>query len=117
LTGASAIGLITVPAFTSENYVSGGRAMQRIWLTAAKNNISVYPLMAPITFFARLRHGGLAGVPDLICKEIEILNTRFENLFPESKGRENIFLFILNFAAEKAPNSRRHSIDQVLSVG
>jgi hypothetical protein len=41
---ASAIGFLTVPQNTKENFLQAGRAMQRLWLTATELNLSIQPL-------------------------------------------------------------------------
>ena len=112
ITSASAFGLITMPVFSSVNNILGGKAMERMWLMAAKNNISIQPMMTPILYFARMNKDGGKGMPDFMKKELEILYDRFCKLFLDTKNRENVFLFTLNIAETLSVRSPRKPIEQ-----
>src|SRR5690606_34454288 len=61
VSSSSAVGLVTMPGFTSENCLNAGRAAERVWLTASQYRVSFQPVFAPVLHFARLNHGGGAG--------------------------------------------------------
>jgi hypothetical protein len=111
--GASAIGLITIPYFSPEGYVSGGRAVERMWLTATQHNIAIQPLMTPLLFFARLKQGAGKGMPDFIKEELEQLYAQYAAMFPD-KRQQHIFLFKLNISEKSVVRSRRMSLADVL---
>ena len=50
---ASAIGMITIPETSSENYLMGGRSMERIWLEATRAGLSFHPI-AGIAFLIQI---------------------------------------------------------------
>lgn len=112
---ASAVGLITMPAFTSENYVLGGRAVQRMWLKATACNISMQPMLAATLHFARLNHGNGAGLSDYMQEEFAALYKRFEQLFPGIKEKGEIFLFRLSVTDKPKVKSYRIPIQNVIS--
>ena len=115
ISAASAIGLITMPAFSSNDYLSGGRAVQRLWLTATDNGVSLQPMVAATLHFARLNHGDAEGMPEFMKSEFTSLFKRFERVFPEIKGREEIFLFRLSIAEKPAVKSYRLPLEKVLT--
>ncbi len=111
---ASAIGLISMPGHSSTDYIAGGRAMERMWLTATKNNIAVHPLMTSLFFFARLTHHNGDGLPEVIKSELRQLNERFRIMIPESNDRECIFLFKIGTASPIAHETSRRPLEEVL---
>jgi hypothetical protein len=112
---ASAIGLITMPEFSSLSYFTGGRAVERIWLTATGLGISMQPLLAATLHFVRLKHSNGEGMPDFMKEEFGLLYKRFEALFPEAKDKGEIFLFRLSVTNPPAIKSYRLSLEKVLT--
>lgn len=116
IAGASAVGLITMPEFSPENYVVGGRAVERMWLAANKNKISVQPMLAVPLHFARLIHGNSEGMPDFMKAEFEVLREEFLRIFPGIENNGEIFLFRLCIAKEPDIKSYRYPVNDVLTV-
>lgn len=114
--GASAVGLITMPSFSPENYLVGGRAVQRMWLAANKNKISVQPMLAVPLHFARLIHGNSEGMPGFMKAEFEKLREEFLNIFPNIEDKGEIFLFRLCIADEPEIKSYRYPVSEVFTV-
>jgi len=112
---ASAVGLITMPEFTSLDYLMGGRAMERLWLTATDLGISTQPMVSTILYFACLNQGKGAGMPDFLIKDFTGLYTRFEKLFPGTVGKGQICLFRLFVADPPEIKSFRKPAGQVLT--
>ncbi len=106
--GSSAVGLITMPDFSPINFLEGGRGMERLWLTATENSLSIQPMFAAILHFARLNHGAGSGMPDFMKDEFNELYKRFENIFPNVRGKAHAFLFRLAIA--EAPHVRSYRI-------
>jgi molybdopterin/thiamine biosynthesis adenylyltransferase len=110
---ASAFALITMPAYTPDNYLMGGRAVQRMWLTATKNNIAVYPMTGPLFLFPRLMYGNGIGMTDEMIKELKLLREEFAGLFSLEKNVGEIFLFRLCYAEEPVVKSLRRSVKDI----
>jgi tRNA A37 threonylcarbamoyladenosine dehydratase len=112
---ASAIGFLTMPEYNRNNYLDGGRAMQRIWLEATKINLAIHPLLAPLFLFTRLTHGKGKDMPENMCKELISLRKDFIKIFPVNDNIGEIFLF--KIAKGKVPEikSLRRSVETVLT--
>jgi molybdopterin/thiamine biosynthesis adenylyltransferase len=112
--GASAIGLITMPAYTAQNFIDGGKAAERLWLTANKNNISIHPMTASILHFNVLKYGTALN-DDLFLKEkFGQLNDIFYQQFNQVGPAEvSVFLFRLFYAEKSTTLSERKPLAQI----
>ena len=111
---ASAIGLITMPDSSPASYLNGGRAMERMWLTANQNGIAVQPLMTPLVFLEKYsKHTGNNSF-GFMQDEINILNEKIKALFHEAQHVGMIFLFKLSVAEKPTVKSYRIRVDEVL---
>lgn len=111
---AAAIGLITMPQYKSQDFIDGGKAAERMWLTANLNHISLHPMTASILHFNVLKYGtGLDNDPYLKAR-FEQLNTLFYECFSDVDGDEiPVFLCRLFYAEMDAYPSERLPIDQI----
>ncbi|MCD6012545.1 MAG: hypothetical protein K0Q79_2407 [Flavipsychrobacter sp.] len=114
--GSSAVGLVTMPNFSAANFLEGGRAMERLWLTATENNVSIQPMFAAILHFARLKHGDGVGMPDFMKTEFTHLYTRFENIFPDVRSKAHVFLFRLSISGIPQVRSYRIPVEKALTI-
>ncbi|WP_169733247.1 Rv1355c family protein [Cohnella panacarvi] len=116
LASASNAALITMPSNRPIDYFNGGRAVQRAWLEATKQNVAFQPLSVVTYMFSRLFHYGEERFmqPSMVA-ELKRLRSRFVTLFPIAPGMGEIFLFRLG--VEEAPRIRslRRYADDVLS--
>lgn len=115
ISAASAVGLITMPEFNALNYIKGGRAVERMWLTASVNGVSIQPMLAAPLHFARLIHGNGEGMPDFMKNEFIELRKQYLELFPKAENRGEIFLFRLCVAREPEIKSYRYPVSKVLT--
>jgi hypothetical protein len=116
LAGASAVGLITMTRKDAAAYFWGGRAVERMWLTATQRQIALHPMTTLAYMFSQLRYGGLSDL-DVEARETLIeLYPRYQRLFPVSDGRSEVFLFRLSYAEETSQRSLRRCLDDVLEV-
>jgi molybdopterin/thiamine biosynthesis adenylyltransferase len=111
---SSAIGLISMPSNSAQDFINGGRLAQKVWLTATKNNIAFQPICLPLYFLRLLEYIN----KDKILKnknfsELKALKTQFSLIFNELDSKHAVFLFRL-FHADLPPNrSQRKSLDEV----
>lgn len=110
---ASSFALITMPEYSPNQYIMGGRAVQRMWLTATKNNIAIYPMTGPLFLFPRLIYGNGIGMTQEMMHELSILRKEFEELFSLKKNCGEIFLFRLCHAKEPLIKSLRRPIEDI----
>lgn len=114
IAASSALGVITIPFYSKEQYIHGGRAMERVWIECNRHGISLQPVSQLLFLFARLIHGNGEDLNLDYQKKIKELNDRFKQVFPLNNGEEAIFIFRLGRAKEMTIKSLRRSIDKIL---
>ena len=112
--GASAIGLITMPAYSAQNFIDGGKAAERVWLTANKNNIAMHPMTASILHFNVLKYGhALDNDPYLTAKFGELSTIFYQQFNQVTSSEVPVFLFRLFYAEEPTALTERRSLAQI----
>lgn len=110
---SSAVGLITMSDCNAKEFYSAGRAVQRVWLYANKNNISVHPHTSPLVFFSRLSCNNSNRLSNDDIDELTILKKEFEDIFQITSNVGNVFLFRLFYADAPTVRSVRRPIEEV----
>ena len=111
---SSALGLITMSEYDAANFISGGKAIDRAWLAANKNEISVHPMTASILHFNILRFGKALNNDEFLKEKFSQLNSVFYKCFPEANEIEiPVFLFRLFYAENNGTPSERLPIDKI----
>ncbi len=114
ITNASALAMLTMPKDDEFNYFEGGRAMERLWLTATKLNIGIQPISINTFIFPRVEDGCFEGLSP-ISSSLEKLSQSFFNIDGlNDAGRQNIFFFRLVSDANPAKRSLRRGVEDVL---
>lgn len=113
IAGASAVGLITMPRRTAAAYFWGGRAVERVWLTAAQRQLALHP-MTGLAYMLSLRSG--SDLDRDTEKTLHQLSRRYNKLFSLSDGRALVFLFRVSYAEETTQRSLRRPLDDVLVI-
>ncbi|MFI5148137.1 MAG: Rv1355c family protein [Bacteroidia bacterium] len=111
---ASALALVTMPAYSSVNFFNGGRALQRAWIQANLLGISVHPVSACTYFFSRLVHGQAKRFSPHMEQELTQLHARFNRLFALEGNTEHVFLIKLHIANEMETKALRRPLTEVL---
>ncbi|WP_276134804.1 Rv1355c family protein [Polluticoccus soli] len=114
---ASAIGFITMPEFGRSNFFDGGRAVERAWLAATKENIAFQPLSISTFLFNRLNYEGTQAFPKKMAEELAELRKKFQRLFSIDKKPGEILLFRVFLTDEQPKLSLRVPVEKVLSFG
>jgi hypothetical protein len=114
IAAASAIGLITLPRAEPLAYFHGGRAVQRLWLSATACQVALQPMTALPYLFARLLRGGGEGLDVEICAELHQLRARYERLLRVTQETAEVLLFRLFHAALPHTRSLRRAGQDVL---
>ena len=115
---AKGVGLITLPKANRTNYLYGGKAMERMWLTAEQLGLAIYPLISPLYFFPRLK--GTLQESNIRQQDMEILKPlqqRFLNVFGIADGFCQAFLFKVSHANPPAVRALRRPLEDVLYYG
>jgi nitroreductase len=113
---APAVGIITMDNNTPEDYINGGRAFERIWLTAASRGLAFQP-MGGIVFLTtkfRLNAGGGFSRKQQACLK-EIYNSLC-SICPVKEGTAHIIIFRMGYAKPPSGRSLRRSAGDVLKT-
>lgn len=111
--GSSAFGLLTIPGSTRGHFFEGGRALQRVWLTATALGLALQPLAALPYLFMRALAGGM-GLSVTECRALTDLQREFRALMPLPEGHADALLFRLGVADPPSARALRLSVDTVL---
>jgi len=115
IAGASALGLITMPHFSSNDFFEGGRALERVWLAATKEQIAVHPASIASLVFNTLVHGNPDIFPPRMKKEVVELRERFADVLSLPKNVGEVLLLRFCIAGPPKARSVRYPLNQVLS--
>jgi molybdopterin/thiamine biosynthesis adenylyltransferase len=114
---ASAIGLLTVPSYSPESFIHGGRLVERIWLKATAFDLAFQPLESLPLFFSRLIQGKGVEMPPKMQNVLRKLRPEFLDLFDSDDDKGEVFLFRLFIAPKPAVLSLRKPIEEILYIG
>ncbi len=78
---ASALGVIKVDRRTPESFVAGGRALERVWLEATRQQLAFQPVVGLPLLMQRLVDGRLDGFSAKQKKIIEVASQEINNIF------------------------------------
>jgi len=110
---SGALGVLSVPELTTRQSLQGGRALQRIWLTAQAEGLALQPIGSLSIFFAHVEqlHG------QKLCRRhhltIQLLIERFRQLVPSTNGFVLLLAFRLGSSAPPSHRSLRRPPNQV----
>ena len=111
---SSAIGLITMPDYSFENFVKGGEALQRAWISANLNNLSFHPISGTLFIFDRFNQTKGEGMSAKMVEELESLQNELHQVFPVLDNSCGIFMFRLSFADEASSRSLKRPLEDIL---
>lgn len=115
ISAASAVGLLRVDADEDASWITAGRAMQRVWLTATAHGLSVQPMSSLLFMFAMLEGPDARVFDEDERARLHELRERLERVLPGAPARG--FLFRLSTAAAPSVQALRLPIDAVCRPG
>ncbi len=113
---SAAVGLITMPRVGYREYLLGGRAMQRMWLTAATHGVAVHPMTTLPYLFARVLRGAGEGLNPTTIAEARHLRAPYRELFELTDDTAEVLLFRVSRAEPTDARALRRSLADVLVV-
>lgn len=114
ISSSSAVGLVSMPSATTIDWINGGRAAQKIWLTATKNNLAFQPICLPLSFLKQLsNYLGDKTFSEKNISELKAIRTQLSLIFSELNKREGVFLFRLFEAEAAKARSLRKPVNDV----
>ncbi|HXD93258.1 MAG TPA: hypothetical protein VNX01_08595, partial [Bacteroidia bacterium] len=112
---ASALGLLTMSHFSNNDFFTAGRALERVWLAANKDNIAVHPASLSTLIFNTLTYANHNGFTPYMEKEAKELRIEFEKLFKLDKSRVDVLLLRFLIAPDPKRKSVRYPLERVLN--
>jgi hypothetical protein len=113
VTTCSALAVITVDSDAPGDYVRGGAAAERVWISATRNHLGVQPL-SPVFLYAR-DDNDRNGLSERFNVELAGLQTRFETILGLRPGEAPVLILRLSHQAGTAIRSGRLPLAQVLT--
>lgn len=116
LRSAPAACLITTDDTDRLSYLTGGRLMQRIWLTTSSLGIAFQPVTG-ITFLISIQNlAEGSGLNPVHQEQIMSIQDRLKDIFPFDKDNGLIMLFRMGWASSPTTHSIRRPVEEVLSI-
>ena len=113
---SSCLGVILMPTSSNQDFINGGRSVQRAWLSAAHMDIAFQP-MSPSTFlFSKLIDNDLADFSEVQLEKLKILRKKFTKLLSLEPGIGEIFIFRLFKADDPEVKSLRLPLGDILYI-
>jgi hypothetical protein len=112
---ASAIGLLTIAAGPT-SYFQGGRALQRLWLTASGLDLALQPLVSILPVFFRGLEDRARGVWAEPPPGLDDLRRAYRRWFPMPAGHVEVMVFRVARAGPPTTRSLRRPLDEVFAV-
>jgi molybdopterin/thiamine biosynthesis adenylyltransferase/nitroreductase len=112
---SSAVGLLTTPGVAPASYFGGGRALQRVWLTATRHGLALQPWTGLPYLFARVERGGGVGLAEDEVRQLRALRARYQRVLSVPADEAEVLLFRLGLAGPPAAISLRRPLDDVLT--
>lgn len=103
------------PPRTVDDYVAGGRAMQRFWLTATQLGLQFQPEMTPLIFASYTYEGVAFSQKQRSLERAQRLTRDLEGLIGEEALRQAVYMGRVGFGPMPAARSLRLAFSQLLT--
>ena len=112
---SGAVGFLSISGPGTEQFLDGGRALERIWLTAAHLGLCFHPVASLPVFLAHMREGGRRLLPrhQRLARQ---MRERFYKLFPAMSGRTIQMAFRIGYGPRPPVRSLRRAANTVLNL-
>ncbi|CAM4041117.1 Nitroreductase family protein [Pedobacter westerhofensis] len=107
---SSALGIVTMPGYSEMDFLRGGSVVERIWLEANLAGVSFQPISQLVFMLARLEHGEAAEGDEFYNEQVRALGEQLDELLPELRQKQPVFIFRLSKAGEPKMRSLRRSL-------
>ncbi|MFD9337834.1 Rv1355c family protein [Streptomyces sp. NPDC060028] len=111
---SSAIGCLTLTGTGPHAHFAGGRALQRLWLTATSLGLGFQPVTVLLYLFARVERGDGTGFDAAETATLHALRRRLSALVPQHPDETELLLFRLSYAPPPTAHALRREVDTVL---
>ena len=108
--------MVILPKNNEHRFFEGGRALERIWLTATKENIGIQPLSINSFLFERISKNDFSGIEELEV-ELKELAEKFYRICELNEFDQNIFFFRMFNGCKPKVRSLRRELHKVFIYG
>jgi hypothetical protein len=112
---SGAIGILSVREATSEQFLKGGRALERVWLAAQAQGLSFHPLGSLPIFFAHAKLLDGRKLSPRHFSRVQELIGLFAAISPPTRDRVLLLLFRIGSSAAPRFRSLRRPVDEVFT--
>jgi hypothetical protein len=113
---SSAVGVLSVDAPDAREFVVGGRAFERLWLTATSLGLALHPTASLPVFLAYAERSDLGQLLPRHARTARTMADRFYRLCPSLRGRVVQMAFRLGYATPPDTRSLRRPVRAVLDL-
>ncbi|TVR66877.1 MAG: thiamine biosynthesis protein ThiF [Candidatus Competibacteraceae bacterium] len=103
------------PLRTIDDYVAGGRAMQRFWLTATQLGLQFQPEMTPLIFASYIYNDVAFSATPRALDQARRLTDELERLLGEEACRQGVYLGRVGFGPAPTARSLRLPLARLLA--
>lgn len=111
---SAALGVLTVDKPTTESFLCGGRAFQRLWLAATSLGLAVHPTASLPVFLAYARQGAKSQLLESHQRMAQQMSRQFDYFMPNLSGRSVQMVFRLGHGEPPDVRSLRRPVKDVL---
>ncbi|MCY1531973.1 hypothetical protein D9M68_672130 [compost metagenome] len=112
-----AIGLLSVPKSSVTHLINGGRAVERLWLTATGMELQIHPVNVPLIFFYKNSVEKKLDLPEENKATLTQFERNFNELFEMGLNEQAIFMFRIFKASPSPERTIRKSTSKIFSIG
>jgi ThiF family/Nitroreductase family len=117
IANSSAVGMLTMRGVERGDYFRGGRAFERVWLTAARLGVALQPMTALSYLFARMNRGSGEDLDAATLSGLHELWPSWKALFNLTGTEAEVLVFRLSAADPPSSRAPRCPIDEILEIG
>lgn len=110
---AGAIGILSMDGQTLADYFTGGRVLQRVWITSNLKGLAFQPTSSSIFVYNRLIQGKGDNISEEGQKKLWALRPKFEETFKIKPGEGDILIFRLTKAEMPKVKTLRRPLEAV----
>lgn len=115
--GSSALCMLLIEGKQFERFIHGGRAFQRIWLTATSLGLSLHPMTGVIFLLQRLRMTNKEGLSVSHQSILKNSEEKLKQIFPINNSKSMVIAFRLGYAEPPSDKALRLPLDKVFLEG
>lgn len=111
---AGCISVLTMKGDTANDFLNGGRAVERAWLEANSRGLAFQPITQITFMLQRYLKNGKTDFSDFELQEFAGIEAEFKNLLKLPTGEYPVFVFRLFYGGQPSVRSLRRPLEKVV---